>query len=170
MKLIRCGAKQYEQIRRMLMQLSLMKKSELVDFVEFNITGDSANYYRCANESLYLYTNVFNIFAGCFERSNHLFDGISPTLYNSRNFIPLRNELLQNLESLLAINGVEQFKQYLTGIFLGKDLLKVLSSFDPHYEKYWRSHMRKLIQVNRHLMRLIDQCIEEERVLWVIPF
>lgn len=152
------------------MRLSLMKKSEIIDFVEFNITGDAENYNRCDDESLYLSADVFNIFAGCFERSNHLFDFVAPTLYNSRKFIPLRNELLSNLETLLAINNIAQFQSYLSGIFLGKDLLKVLSDFDPNYEKHWRGYMRKIIQVNRHLMRLVDLCIEEERVLWVIPF
>ncbi|HPI44916.1 MAG TPA: hypothetical protein PLH91_06775 [Tenuifilaceae bacterium] len=147
-----------------------MKKSEIIDFVEFNITGDAENYNRCDDESLYLGADVFNIFASCFERSNHLFDFVAPTLYNSRKFIPLRNELLVNLETLLAINNIAQFQSYLSGIFLGKDLLKVLSDFDPTYEKHWRSHMRKIIQVNRHLMRLVDMCIEEERVLWVIPY
>ena len=147
-----------------------MKKSEIIDFVEFNITGDAENYNRCDDESLYLGADVFNIFASCFERSNHLFDFVAPTLYNSRKFIPLRNELLVNLETLLAINNIAQFQSYLSGIFLGKDLLKVLSDFDPAYEKHWRSHMRKIIQVNRHLMRLVDMCIEEERVLWVIPY
>ncbi len=146
-----------------------MKKTEIIDFVEFNTTGDAENYNRCDDESLYLAVDVFNIFVGCFERSNHLFDFSVPTLYNSRKFIPLRNELLQNLETLLAINNITQFSNYLSGIFLGKDLLEVLSNYDPNYERQWRTHMRKIIQVNRHLMRLIDLCIDEERVLWVIP-
>lgn len=147
-----------------------MKKSEIVDFVEFNITGDAENYSRCDGESLYLVTDVFNAFASCFERSNHLFDFIAPTLYNSRNFIPLRNELLANLEELLEIKNIEQFREYLSGIFMGKDLLKVLSRFDPAYEKQWRSYMRKIIQIDRHLIRLVDLCVAEERVLWVIPY
>lgn len=152
------------------MKLSLMKKSEIVNFVEFNITGDSENYNRCDEESLYLSVDVFNIFAGCFERSNHLFDFVAPTLYNSRKFIPLQNELLTNLEVLLAINNIGQFQCYLQGVFLGKDLQNVLSSMDSDYEKHWRGYMRQIIQVNRHLMRLIDLCIEEERVIWVIPY
>jgi hypothetical protein len=150
------------------MKLGLMTKDEIIDFVEFNITGDSENYNRCDDESLYLNTNIFSIFAGCFERSNHLFDFIGPTMYNSRRFIPLKNELNDNLEKLLAINNIKQFQDYMTGIFLGRDLLKVLDELDPGYEKHWRGYMRKIIQVNRHLMRLIDRCIEEERILWVI--
>ncbi len=152
------------------MQLSLLKKDEIIDFVEFNITGDSENYIRCDDESFYLQTNVFNIFAACFERSNHLFDYISPTMYNARRFIVLRNELLSNLEMLLVIKNVGQFQNYMSSVFLGKDLLEVLKQTDPDYERHWKGYIRRLIQVNRHLMRLIDQCIDEERVLWVIPY
>lgn len=152
------------------MRISLLKKDEIIDFVEFNITGDAENYIRCDDESYYLQTNVFNIFAGCFERSHHLFDYISPTMYNARRFIPLRNELLVNLEQLLVIKNVSQFQQYLSQVFLGKDLLEVLKQIDSEYEKHWKGYIRRLIQVNRHIMRLIDQCIDEERVLWIIPY
>jgi hypothetical protein len=152
------------------MQFSLLKKSEIIDFVELNITGDAENYIRCDEESYFIQTNVFNIFAGCFERSHHLFDYISPVMYNARRFIPLRNELLANLEQLLVIKNVAQFQNYLSQIFLGNDLLEVLASIDPDYEKHWKGYIRRLIQVNRHIMRLIDQCIDEERVLWVIPY
>lgn len=152
------------------MKLSLQKKEDVIDFVEFNITGDAENYNRCDNESLYLNTSVFNIFAGCFERSNHLFDFVAPTMYNSRKFIPLLNELSNNLGKLLALNNVEQFRKYLESVFLGEDLIKMISEFDPEYEQDWRTHMRKLIQVNRHIMRLVETCIEEERILWVIPY
>lgn len=152
------------------MKLSLQKKEEVIDFVEFNITGDSENYNRCDNESVYLHSSVFNFYAGCFERSNHLFDFIAPTIYNSRKFIPLQNELTDNLNKLLAINNIEQFRKFLDSIFLGSDLIRIISEFDSDYEKNWRSHMRKLVKVNTHLIRLIDTCIANERVLWVIPY
>lgn len=152
------------------MILGLQHKEEVIDFVEFNITGDSENYNRCDNESLYLNTNIFNIYVGCFERSNHLFDFTVPTMYNSRKFIPLINELALNLKDLLSINNIEQFRKYLKGVFLGDDLIKTICDFDPDYENNWRTHMRKLIQINRHIMRLIDTCIEEERTLWIIPY
>jgi len=91
-------------------------------------------------------------------------------MYNARRFIPLRNELLSNLEQLLVIKNVSQFQQYLSKVFLGKDLLEVLQQIDPEYERHWKGYIRRFIQVNRHIMRLIDQCIDEDRVLWVIPY
>lgn len=148
----------------------LLPKDDVVDFVEFNITGDASDYNRCDNDSLYLRSSVFNIFGSCFERSNHLFDFVVPCKYNARQFIPLLNELSAILNELLAINNVEQFRKYFNRGFVGEEFINTISAIDANYERNWRSYMRKLIRVNRHIMRLVDQCIDEERTLWVIPY
>jgi hypothetical protein len=152
------------------MKFELMTKDECIDFIEFNITGDSENYNKCDEESLYLNSSLFNIFAGCFERSNHLFEFIGQTMYNSRKFIPLQNELSDNLEKLLSINNSQEFQNYLSGIFMGRELNQQLNHSDPEYEKHWRSYIRRWIRINRGLNKLINRCIEEDRVLWVIGY
>jgi hypothetical protein len=152
------------------MKLGLMTKDECINFIEFNITGDSENYNKCDPESLYLNSNVFNIYAGCFERSNHLFEFVGQTMYNSRKIIPLRNELSENLENLKSIENIESFKKYVTGIFLGRDLLIDLAKADSLWEHCWKFYLRRLIVINRGLLSIIDKCIEEERVLWVIGY
>ncbi|MDX9854812.1 MAG: hypothetical protein RBS81_13605, partial [Tenuifilaceae bacterium] len=76
------------------MKLGLMTRDECIDFVEFNITGDGENYNKCDPESLFLNMNLFNIFASCFERSNHLFEIPGQNMYNVRKIVPLQNELL----------------------------------------------------------------------------
>lgn len=152
------------------MKLGIMSKDECVDFVEFNITGDNENYNKCDPESFYLNANVFNIYAGCFERSNHLFEFIGQTKYNSRKIIPLKNELEDNLYKLNSINTLSEFKTYVTGIFLGRDLLIDLAKADSDWERCWRYYQRRLIVINRELIKIIDKCIEEELVLWVIGY
>jgi hypothetical protein len=152
------------------MKLGMMTKSECIDFVEFNITGNSDNYNKCDEESLYLNSNVFNIFAGCFEQSNHLFEFIGQTMYNARKIIPLRNALDKNLERLTLVENIAEFKRYVTGIFLGRDLLMDLAQADPLWEQCWKFYLRRLIVINRDLIQLIDQCVEEERILWVIGY
>ncbi len=147
-----------------------MAKDECINFIEFNTTGDSENYNKCDPESLYLNSNVFNIYAGCFERSNHLFEFIGQTMYNSRKIIPLRNELSENHEKLKSIDNIDSFKKYVTGIFLGRDLLIDLTKADPLWEDCWKFYLRRLIVINRGLLSIIDKCIEEERVLWVIGY
>ena len=88
-----------------------MTKDECIDFIEFNITGDNENYNKCDQESYYLNSNVFNIYAGCFERSNHLFEFVGQTQYNIRKIIPLRNALKGNLVILLTIESIDGFQK-----------------------------------------------------------
>ncbi|HOP03761.1 MAG TPA: hypothetical protein PL017_04025 [Tenuifilaceae bacterium] len=152
------------------MKLGMMTKDECVDFVEFNITGDNENYNKCDPESFYLNSNVFNIYAGCFERSNHLFEFIGQTKYNSRKIVPLKNELEENHQSLTKIQSLGEFKEYVTGIFLGRDLLIDLAKADPNWQTCWRFYQRRLTVINRDLLKIVDLCINEERVLWVIGY
>lgn len=152
------------------MKLGLMTRDECIDFVEFNITGDGENYNKCDPESLFLNMNLFNIFACCFERSNHLFEIPGQNMYNIRKIVPLQNELLDNLTVLGQIRDIEQFKEYVTSIFLGKNLLNELKRQDSKWEVRWGAYLRKLIQINKQIIRLTDSCVEQERVLWVIGY
>ena len=152
------------------MKLGMMTKNECIDFVEFNITGNSETYNKCDEESVFLNANVFNIFAGCFERSNHLFDAVGPTMFNARKIIPLRNELDANLEKLLVIESIDEFKKYVTGIFLGRDLILDLAKADPLWEQCWKFYLRRLTVINRDLILLVDKCVDEERILWFIGY
>jgi len=152
------------------MKLGLMTRDECIDFVEFNITGDGENYNKCDPESLFLNMNLFNIFASCFERSNHLFEIPGQNMYNVRKIVPLQNELLDNLTVLGQIRDIEQFKEYVTSIFLGKNLLNELKRQDSCWEMRWGAYLRKLIQINKQIIRLTDSCVEKERVLWVIGY
>lgn len=152
------------------MNFSIQKKNEVVDFVELNTTGDTENYNRCDEESLYLNNLVFCIFADCFERSNHLFDFITPTIYTSRHFISLKNELSENLHKLLEINNIQEFWEFIGSIHMGSELVVKMGGNDPELRKKWRGKLRHLIRDNNYLTRLIEHCIAHERVLWVIPY
>ena len=152
------------------MKLGLLSKEDVFNFVEFNISGNSDVYFKCDSESKFLYIDIFNIFAGCFERSNHLYDFYGATKYNSRNLIPLKNELEENLKVIKKIDKLEDFKHYLAGIFLGKNLLTELEEQDKGWITRWRAYHRKLVQINLSLIALCDKCILEERTLWVINF
>ncbi len=152
------------------MKLGLMTKDECIDFFEFNITGDNDNFNKCDPESLFINSSVFNIFASCFEQSNYLFEFVGQTKYNSRKLVPLRNELTENLLLLQSIETREDFKKYVINIFLGRDLLQDLAKADPNWELCWKYYLRRLIVINRNLIDLVDKCINEERILWVIGY
>ena len=83
--------------------------ADLLNFVEFNITGDNDNYNRCDEESKYLDSPVFYLFQPCFENANKTYDYFSGTKYNSRKIIVLRNDLLTNLQQFEAVSTVQAF-------------------------------------------------------------
>ncbi|HUX53186.1 MAG TPA: hypothetical protein VMV56_02095 [Williamwhitmania sp.] len=152
------------------MKLGLLNREEVFNFVEFNITGNSDIYFKCDSESKFLNIDIFNIFAGCFERSNHLYDFYGATKFNSRNLIPLINELKENMNHIKAINSLEEMREYLSSIFMGKNLFEELERRDKNWKARWRAYVRKLIQISQSLISLCELCVTEERTMWVINF
>ena len=79
--------------------------SDYLNIVELNTTGDNDNYLKGDSESKYVESEVFNIFANCFENANKLYEFFGATKYNARKIVPLRNELLQKSEALEKISS-----------------------------------------------------------------
>ncbi|MBN1183565.1 MAG: hypothetical protein JXB49_14845 [Bacteroidales bacterium] len=151
------------------MKIELFDASNL-NFVEFNITGDGQNYIKCDSESKFLDSEVFNLFSSCFEKSDSLFDYFTPSKYNPRNIIKLKNALLDNLEKLIKIDSNETFIDHISQIFLGNNFILKLKDMDKAWESNWKVYLDKLKDVNKGLIELIDKCIEEDRILWVIGY
>lgn len=151
------------------MKIELYDSNKL-NFVELNITGDNDNYQKIDLESKFLDGEVFNLFSVCFENSNKLFDYFGPTKYNSRRIIPLQNELIRHLEKLENIKKLEDFITFTSEIFLGNSFIISLEKQDKLWEKNWESYLEKLLAINKDLIELIDKCVEQERILWVIGY
>ncbi len=144
--------------------------SQSLNFVELNTTGDNDNIIRCDPESKYLDSIVFNIFVPCFESANKLFDFFGSTKYNSRKIIPLRNELINNLEIFEKVKSIEEFVVTVSRKFLGKDFLEELAKDDKHWRDDWKGYLEKLKVINKTLIALAEKCADEERILWVVGY
>ena len=144
--------------------------SEYLNIVELNTTGDNDNYIKGDSESKYVESEVFNLFTGSFENANKLYEFFGATKYNTRNIVPLRNELLSKLESFKDIKTYEQFQKYLDQIFLGQEFIDELTREDPDWKKNWKKYVNQLIKLNEGLISITDKCIEEQKVLWVIGY
>lgn len=144
--------------------------SQSFDFVELNTTGDNDNYIRCDPESKFMDGIIFDIFVPCFENANKLFDFFGSTKYNSRKIIPLRNELIKNLEAFRKVKSIEEFIDIVAPKLLGKDFLEELSKDDRNWRDNWRGYLNKLIEINKSLIELTEKCAGEERILWVIGY
>ncbi len=72
--------------------------SDYLNIVELNTTGDDENYIKGDSESKFVEGQVFNIFTCCFENANKLYEFFGATKYNVRKIVPLKNELVKNLD------------------------------------------------------------------------
>jgi len=144
--------------------------ADRLNFVELNITGDNDNYNRCDVESRYLDSSVFYLFQPCFENANSTYDYFSGTKYNARKIIVLRNDLLSNLKQFEAISTVKDFREMVTGRFMGTEFLSELAAEDADWESNWDDHRGKIIRVNQDLIELAEKCAFDDRILWVIGY
>jgi hypothetical protein len=150
-------------------KLSIYNYRDL-NFVELNTTGTEKVYKKCDSDSRYLDTAVFNLFTECFEKSNNLYEYFDATKYNSRNIIPLRNQLLTHLTGIEKIKDLEDFQVFIEEKSFGKAFLLALVQKDKTWCDHWSVYHQKLIKINRKLLELVDFIIDEDRLLWVIGY
>lgn len=153
----------------LLMRIELFS-SDYLNIVELNTTGDNENYIKGDSESKYVESEVFNLFTNCFENANNLYEFFGATKYNTRNIVPLRNELLSKLEALESIDSLKGFQNHLDQVFLGQEFIDELTEEDKDWKEKWKFYLDKLIQVNKGLIAITDKCIEEQKILWVIGY
>jgi hypothetical protein len=151
------------------MRLEIYDANRL-NFVELNTTGDNENYIRCDEASRYVDTEIFNLFAYCFEEANKLYEYYEPTKYNSRKIVPLRNALLKNLEQLNEIDSEETFVEFISNIFLGKEFILSLEKIDKKWNENWETYLAKLRELNQEIIQISEDCIENEKILWVVGY
>ncbi len=151
------------------MRLEIYDANKL-NFVELNTTGDNDNYIRCDEASRFVDMEVFNIYAHCFEEANKLYEYYEPTKYNSRKIVPLRNALLENLENLNKIDSKELFVEFIGNIFLGKEFILSLEKIDKTWDENWGTYIVKLRDINLEIIKVTEDCIENEKILWVVGY
>ena len=151
------------------MRLEFFGIDEL-NFVEFNTTSDDMNFYRLNGESKFINSEVFNLFAHCFEESNELYEYYEPTKFNARKIVVLRNNLVANYEKLCAIKNQNDFVMFIDSIFMGKAFLTEIERLDADWVKNWDNYFIKIKEANQEMISIVERCIDEIRVLWVIGY
>lgn len=141
-----------------------------LNFVEFNITGDGETIQRCDKDSLFMDSELFNLFSECFESSSNLYDYFGPTKFNARNIVILLNTLKANFERIDRINSYENFVDFVGSRFLGSGFVVEIEKHDKNWRLNWEQYKLKLVSINQQLISLINRCIEEERTLWLIGY
>jgi hypothetical protein len=150
-------------------KISLYNYREL-NFVELNITGTEDNYKKCDPESKYIDSVVFNLFTQCFEKANQLYEYYDATKYNTRFIIPLRNNLLEHITRLENLQSLAEFEAFIKEKILGQGFLLSLVKSDKDWTADWNQYHKQLLHVSHDILDLVDFCIDEDRILWVIGY
>lgn len=151
------------------MRLEIYDSNKL-NFVELNTSGDNENYISLDESSKFVDSEVFNLFTHCFECSNKLYEYFGPTKYNSRKIVPLRNALIENLESLTQLESKLDFIEHIGNKFLGKEFILSLEKIDRSWEDNWESYLIKLTELNKGMIHIVEDCIENEKILWIVGY
>jgi hypothetical protein len=141
-----------------------------LNFVELNITGDTDSFHQCDKDSKYIDTEVYNLFSECFENSSNIYDYFGPTKYNSRNIVILLNELNKHLTKIQRIDSFENFIDFTGDKFLGANFVIELDKYDKNWRLNWGLYQTNLISINEQLIELVNQCITDDRTLWLIGY
>jgi hypothetical protein len=141
-----------------------------LNFVEFNISGDNSTYNKCDKDSAYMDTELFNLFSECFENSSAVYDYFGTTKYNSRNIIVLLNSLKGYLEQIERIDTIESFLDFTGSRFLGANYVIELEKVDMNWRLNWALHKKKLLEINQQLIDMVNRCVEDEKILWLIGY
>jgi hypothetical protein len=115
-------------------------------------------------------TELFNLFSECFENSNNLYDYMGPNKYNMRNIVVLLNELKNKYSQLNSYTSGDDFYVFIKSQFLGEAFIQRLKIENPGWIGQWNRLKDNLLEVNLKLIDIVNQCINEDRILWVIGY
>ena len=94
-------------------------------------------------------------------------NAMEPTKFNARKIVVLRNRLAANYEKL---NAIKKPNDFIFMIVLGKAFLNELEKIDSIWVKNWEIYFNKIKDSNQEMVSIVEHCIDEIRVLWVIGY
>jgi hypothetical protein len=82
----------------------------------------------------------------------------------------LLNELKKNYALIVAIKSFDHFVDFAGNKFMGSSFVLEIEKKDKNWRLNWEQYVTKLSDVNQQLSNLINRCIDEERLLWVVGY
>jgi hypothetical protein len=80
------------------------------------------------------------------------------------------NELKRFKHKIEQITSLDGFLDFTGSIFLGSNFVLEIEKLDKNWSLNWESYSKKLQDVNNQLIDLVNNCMEKEKVLWLIGY
>lgn len=151
------------------MKFDLFTSSDL-RIVEFNTTAPEQELSRVNEQTLFLESSVFNIFLPCFENVKPDYNYFGSNCFSQHDVQELNNKLIEYKEIVERIASDDEFLDFVSSKMLSRQFMMSLEREDKDWIRNWKTYTGKLADVNRKLIRITDNCIEETRVLWVTGY
>jgi len=151
------------------MKFDLFTPSDL-RIVEFNTTGSEQEFSRVNDNSVFLDASVFNIFLPCFESVKLNYSYFGANCFTELDIQKLNLELAKSKDEIEKIASDDEFIDFLSNKMLSKQFMLNLESQDKHWIRNWKTYTDKLSDINRKLIRITDNCLEDAQILWVIGY
>jgi len=124
-------------------------------------------------ESVFIDETIFHyVFTECFKKTNITFNYFGETKYSRENLLVLVDCLKQNLQTLVAVythTDVIKLSEHYSNPPPNTSFQDALSSeFKVHWQEDWHQVIQQLIEINRGLIDLAEDCLDKHKVLWVL--
>ena len=148
-----------------LMDLQLRRNMKGGDYAEFNM---AKHYRHWDDSSLFLKDEVFATFFNCFNTASSKFNYYGATLYSGNGLEKLLSELKNHLQMLKEVTNFASFSNMLTSYPMGVNFIRFVTSLDCDVQVEWRKLVNKLIEINEGLIEIVQDCLKNDQILWVL--
>jgi hypothetical protein len=148
------------------MILQLIQYQDL-NFIEFRKGQEAEDMRVPGQDSKYLNGTAFNLFLHVFELSYSPFNYYEPACFSGQSLVALRNHLQDYSARFASIATSDELGELLRNNIRNIDFLNELKTSYPNWHVNWESIRQKMSQLGSELVEFIDECIDDEKSLWV---
>jgi hypothetical protein len=151
------------------MKIQLLSSEEL-GFVQIASLEQGEAFSACPEKAKYMESPVFSLYQHCFELTSPDYDYYSPFSFSQAQIVTLRNHLVTNQARITAVSNADDLENFILKHFAGIEFMNALKDEDQDWKISWEKIKNKLLQVGEELIEIVDNCIDEDFVLWVKGF
>ena len=152
------------------MDITLKNKSDITGthWIEFNVSGTVTNYKHWADNSKYLDEYSYNFYTDIFEKIADSFNYYGNTKFEKEQLNRLKKEIedrIKNVDNLYTRQDIIEFgKRTSHALNLTEKIDEIFDNQNGQQNKLV-SNIKKL---GHELSNLLDDCITQDRPLWVL--
>ena len=154
------------------MNIKLHNKAKAGDYIEFYVSHmgpkDEDNIHTMNDNSSSLKEEIYCVFENCFALSNRRFKYYGPTVYDQEQLKKLLILLSNKLNYLSKLKSGSDFTSFIKEDDpMGCNFTNYFDRDSPDWIKDWKTINQQLIDVNKGLIKIVQEALDQHQYLWV---